>query len=374
MRTLLCFVGLWSLLPGRLWAQPDSVGSIQRLEAVVQSGFIIPHSKELRPLAQTEPVGFELTYSRVRPDRRAWDACNCFARTGLYLSFVDYNNPAVLGQMLSLGGFFEPLLAYRGRAGVSVRATGGLAYLSRVHDPVTNPDNVFFSLPVSALLGLSLHLSYALLPQLDLTAAAHYNHISNGGIRQPNKGMNFPTLAVGLAWQPRRVVFPDYRKDRRPLESRWAGRVQVFGSVNVLAATDRFPEVSRPLFGTALTGLYRLNRFHALSLGTEVVADAAVRERIRRDGSDRRFGQVGLLAGYELAQGRYRFGLQFGYQVFHPGTPYSDRFYQRYQLLYAAARRLELGIGLRATGHVAKGFDLRVGWALGHSVNRLMTE
>jgi hypothetical protein len=36
-----------------------------------------------------------------------------------------------------------------------------------------------------------------------------YNHISNGGIKKPNKGMNFPMVTIGLN---RYLSQPNYKK------------------------------------------------------------------------------------------------------------------------------------------------------------------
>src|SRR5690606_34043823 len=70
--------------------------------------------------------------------------------------------------------------------------------LSRYFDPVSNPDNVFFSVPVNFLVILAPGLEYRFSPGWSGQFSLGYNHISNGGQRQPNKGMNYPMVGVGL--------------------------------------------------------------------------------------------------------------------------------------------------------------------------------
>ena len=47
-----------------------------------------------------------------------------------------------------------------------------------------------------------------------LTASGNYNHISNGGLKQPNKGINYPTLALGLDYIPNPILIQNREKRR----------------------------------------------------------------------------------------------------------------------------------------------------------------
>lgn len=342
---------------------PDSLRPHRQLGLRLHNGFIIPHSPELKPLTQTNPLGVELSYSRMGLSRAVWERCNCFARVGGYVNYVSFNNPAVLGRTFGGGAFFEPVVFYRPKLYATVRTTVGLTYLTRVYDPVDNPQNIFFSMPFSAWLGVSFNLHHRLTSTFDLIATASYNHISNGGTRQPNKGMNFPTLALGVAYNPTLLQLPDTRPWRGGrLAQRWTGRMVAFGSVRVLEAGDGYPEVTRLMGGLIATGGYRLNRFHALTGGLEYVGDGYVRERMRRDTVGGNHRQVALLAGYELWPGRYTFAIHLGYNLLRPDREYAEGFFQRYQLLYRFPNRLIVGVGLKADRHIAKGFDVRVGY------------
>ncbi|GAA4405703.1 hypothetical protein GCM10023187_24370 [Nibrella viscosa] len=363
MKVILCLLITGYLPMAAVQAQPDSAARSEQISARLHYGFIIPHSESVRAVSNTNPAGVELTYSRMALSRRAWENCNCFARIGAYLNYTSFANPSILGETFGAGAYFEPLLSYRRRTTFSLRATAGLAYLTRVYDEQTNPQNMFFSMPLSGLLALSLNGYYQLAGQLQLVTSINYNHISNGGTRQPNKGMNFPTASVGLAYQPRPVAIPDTRQWRAaPLTNRWIARAMLFGTIKVLEATDRYPETPRTQWGTTLTTGYRVSRLHAFSGGVEYINDNAVREYIRRENQPDNFRQLALLAGYELWPGRYTFSIHMAYNALRPGPNYADKIYQRYQLLYRAPAGLTAGIGLKADRQVADGFDVRLGY------------
>jgi len=329
---------------------------------LVHTGFIIPHAPDLKALAQSRPVGLEFAFSRTPLSRKAFERCNCFARTGGYLHYIAFNNPAQLGRTVGIGGFFEPLILPQRPLYVSLRTTAGLTYLTRIYNAGTNPDNTFFGSAVSGFMALSVALNYRLHSHWQVSAMAQYNHISNGGIRQPNRGMNFPTAGLSLTYAPNPLPFPSPDRWFRPrLTNRWTHRLTAFGAVRTLPQTAAYPEQAGWSWGLTATAGYRVTRFHAFTGGLELVNDTYLRLQLQRSGLVQPYGQLGLLGGYELWLGRYVFATHLGWNIRQPGVLLGSPFFQRYQLLYTLRNRYQLGVGLRAKLNVAEGFDIRLG-------------
>ncbi|MFD2570874.1 acyloxyacyl hydrolase [Spirosoma soli] len=349
------------LLLSYLLLMPED--SVRRQFGVqTQAGFIIPHAPDLQAVSQSRPVGIELTYSRTSLHRTAYERCNCFARVGAYVNYFTFNNPAELGQTIGAGAFFEPLIRYRKPLYFSLRATAGLTYLTRVYDAESNPRNTFYSAPLSGLLALSAGVHYRVTSRIHLSATANYNHISNGGTRQPNRGMNFPTAGIGLTYTPGSMSFPDPRRWARPrLERHFTKRLMAFGSIRTLPEVDNFPERAEWLWGVTATAGYRLSRFHAFTGGLEFVDDRYRREQLRRENSTSDYRELALLGGYELWLGRYIFTIHAGWNVYQPNELLEGRIFQRYQLLYSFPKRFLVGVGLKSKLNVAEGFDVRMG-------------
>ena len=342
---------------------PTPADSVERQFGIrLYRGFIIPHAPDLRDISQTRPTGIELTYSRTAFSREAYERCNCFARVGAYANYGAFGNPAELGRTYGAGAFFEPLIRYRQPLYFSLRATAGLAYLTRVYNAETNPRNTFFGASISGMLALSAGAHYRLTDRLHLSATASYNHISNGGTRQPNRGMNFPTVGLGMIYVANPHPFPNPRMWVQPaLHRRLTTRILTVGSARVLPKTSSASEQVAWVWGITATAGHRLSQFHAVTGGVEFLDDRYVRGQLRRKNITTNHRQLGLLGGYELWLGRYIFSTHLGWNVYQPTGLLGSRAFQRYQLLYMFRKRWLIGVGLKARLNVAEGFEARMG-------------
>ncbi|GAB3897920.1 hypothetical protein GCM10028803_16670 [Larkinella knui] len=359
----LCFLIHFSkVASGQITA--DTLKSQRQFGLTWQQG--ISKSSQVVPASRQPPIGIELTYSQVSRGRQAWENCHCFAQVGGYINYITFRNPVPLGRTAGAGLFFEPLINYRRRLYFSVRVLAGLTYLTRVYDPLTNPTNDHFSMPVSALIAASFLSHYRLTRLWNLTLGATYNHISNAGTRLPNQGMNIPTIALGAQYQLHPAFFPDTRLWKpAPLSRRWMSRALLMASVRVLPKTDKKPEMTLPVFGLNVTGGYRMTRNHALSAGFELVDDRYFKEQVitwtKGRVTDAR--QATLLAGYEFWQGRFIFAAHHGWNIVRPQW-YKPTTYQRYNLLYRIQNGITIGMSVKAYGENTKGFSVMAGYSL----------
>lgn len=323
-------------------------------------GFIIPHASELRDIADSHPWGLELDVSFHFTGREAWQYLQGYPRLGASLAYFNFDNPDVLGNAYSLIFFAEPFLSAHRDFSFSFRLGTGISYMDTPYHPETNPENLFYSTAISFPLLANIMANYQLSELLLLRTGATYHHISNGGISQPNKGINFPTITAGLNYVLRPASFPV----RQSTEGIEAGKERNYLVALIGSATNSPDDPSKqiPLIGATAYVSQRIGRLSALTAGAEWVADFALREHIREDKQeeDTDFQRGALLAGHELRIGRIRFSQQLGIYVYAP-YPARDRVYQRYGLEYHTRNKLFFGINLKAHRHVADFLDARVG-------------
>ncbi len=321
-------------------------------------GFIIAHTPDLKPISQTNPYGFQIEMSKLRTSDKAWKTCFCYGRTGFSFAYFNYANPSVLGSSYNLNYFVEPYFTYRGALKLSLRGSIGATYLDTIFDEETNPDNLLFSTHLSFYLALSLNLNYHFNDKYAINLSANYNHISNGGQKQPNKGMNFPTLSIGVD----RII--DYTPLKpKPNELKQYSRSWSYytGAFASLRSADREAEsTNHPLIGVFGGALKPLSGINGFNLGAELWYDWSDRKQVQQlELNDSSFSSAVTL-GHHFSVGDFYFLQQFGIYLTRPENIQANWMYQRYSFWYRIANRWTVGASLIAYGRRADHMDGRL--------------
>lgn len=326
-------------------------------------GFIIPHSEKIKSISHSNPRGLELDIGWHLTGENAWQYCYCYPRTGLMISYFDYDNPEILGRSFILTPYIEPFFSAGSHFSASVKTGIGIAYLDNIYDPVTNPENHFYSTHFSFLLFMNFSLNYRLNDNINFRAGGYYNHISNGGNSQPNKGINFPTASLGIDYYPESSSFParsreDYHKEE---DRSSAFRFSVFFTLKEISKDDRR---KYPVYGISPKYSYQVGRLSAVSGGFEFVSDGSLKQQITEyDIADSDHIRLSLFAGHELLIGRFNFYQELGIYIYSPWKA-KDPVYQRYGLEYFIHKNLLAGASFKSHRHVADFLDFRISYSL----------
>ena len=342
----------------------DSLKPAIALGVRPQYGFVILHSRDIRPIGQSYPRGLSVDVSWHRISEKAYSSCLCFPRIGVSTTFWDFDNPEVLGKGVTSVFFLEPFFGATHIMSFSIRSGFGLAYANKPYDDVKNPDNLSYSTRLSFAMLLAANLNYRLNDRIMLSLSANYNHISNGGMKEPNKGINYPSASIGLDY-----YLNDHLKFRNYESADWrlaAGKRSKFhfwvsGTAKQISGSGELKRY--PVVGLNARFARQVSRINALNVGLDFLSDGAHREEIQRSGSNDDHLKAGVLIGNEFLLGRFNFSQQFGVYVYDPYNREAD-VYQRYGLDYQIIPGLFSGIGLKAHGHVADFLDFRIGISL----------
>ena len=327
-------------------------------------GFIIPHSKAISDIANSNPWGIEADLAWHLMREKVWKYCYCFPRAGLSLNYINFSLPDVLGHSVALYPYIEPYIRPHRKFSISFRFGIGPAVVTRVYDADSNPDNFFFSNHLSFIAMLNAALNYRLGNRLSTRVAFNYNHISNGGLDQPNVGMNFPTLNAGMDYSLSPVCFPERARDTMQVlyaDKTWWDIYLLGSRKNV----NNGEEDHYAVLGAGVYYNYLLLRVLALNAGTELISDLSEKERIRREyihdpESAPDHLRAAVLLGLDLIFGRITFVHQWGFYYYAP-YPAKSSVYQRYGLNLRFTERFYLGVNIKAHGHVADIMDVRLG-------------
>jgi len=328
-------------------------------------GFIIPHSRAIEEVSHTNPYGFEISINRLQTSYSRWQVFNSYWFSGVQAGYFNYQYPEVLGSVFDLTVYAEPVLKYGPDYFFTVRGGMGLSYHTRFYDKDENPLNQFFSTSLNFPLFVELRFKYRVAGRTYMTLSGCYNHISNGGFKQPNKGMNFPTVAIGLENFNKIATSLDHSYSS---EAYLTGRiisfsVQALTALKILEETDIYPEEPVLVYGVSGRFARQAKTWYSLNAGIEMIVDGYLRGLVRREGTGPDHKRLAITAGQDFLLGKVIFTQYLGFYIYSPFKARSP-VYQKYELAYKLLPGLSAGVYLKAHLHVAELMGLNVSYTI----------
>lgn len=302
----------------------------------------------LSSFKRNHPQSFQIDFGSLKKSQEKWNYCNCYSINGVSLSYINFGNPSQLGQAFTISAFAEPTLLHVNRFALSLRASAGFALLNNVYDSVSNKESIFFSTKLSYLLTIGSNATYRLSQNFILRGGVQFSHISNGGRRDPNEGMNFPGVGLGLSY-----LFNPEPLTQRPKEKfdgkSWSLLVHGFGAQRTAQANINWPEEVRWVGGINIGLIRRISRLNGVGGGGEIYYDGINSVFQQQSGRTIWTTVGGASIQHYLFFGKLLFGQQFAWYV-TPNTGYQKNIYQRYFLEYELAKNWYAGVSLKAHG------------------------
>ena len=329
-------------------SQHDSSGIIYDVSAKFLHSSIWTGRGSLQQFTKDHPWALQIDLGILNNSQRAWNYCNCYSRNGVSVGYINFANPTRLGNAFTVSVFTEPILILRNRFSLSLRGNVGFAFLNKVYDSLSNKENIFFSAKLSYYLAMGLNASYKIGKDFNLSVSGQFNHISNGGKRDPNEGMNFPSVNIGVSY-----LFNSQKLERRPNE-KFAGKTfdviaHIFGAQRTVPATTVWPEEKRLVTGINLGLIKRIGRLNAFGVGGEIYYDGINEVNQQRSGQIQQTTVGGVSIQHYLFFGKLLFGQHFAWYV-TPNTGYQKNIYQRYFLEYELEKNWYAGVSLKSHG------------------------
>ncbi len=337
----------------------DSINTRQYIIGLrSHQGFIFRHSDELKnTTVQTYPWGIEADFSLLLTDKKSWSYCSCYPRTGFSFGYINFNSD-LLGYALPLIGYIEPFISNGNTLSISIRFGIGLAYLNNPYDSIDNPDNLFYSTHISFPVVLNAGLNYRLNNHWNLRLSGSFNHISNGGIKKPNKGINYPTIKLGTDYTFNPYSLPEWEQSGHDLsKNRWRFMVASGGSAK---PTHKGKKKRYPVYTINSCASRRLSRLSGISIGLEFINDLSLKQLLYDKGINKDHKRGAVLVGHEMLIGRFNFSQRVGLYLYSPYKA-MDPVYQRYGLAFNLSELLYTGVSIKAHRHVADFLDFRIG-------------
>jgi hypothetical protein len=348
------------LLATATFGQPTRPGKsgIPVYQTGVHTGFIFAHSVDVQNTAGARPQIYEAIVGKWRNDSTTWNICRCGTLRSFSLALHHYD-VGILGHGVSASYALEPMFRLTRRSSLSVRSVAGLAYLTNPFHVQKNPTNQSYSLAVSAYLALGFGYWWRVSDHWQIGTHVLYQHISNGGLQQPNKGINWPTVGISANYSLQPRSFRTFNRASVAFSDDIRWDVTTFGVAKRVGGQPDGRSIRYLIAGIGLQGAKQVGRINNFAAGLEILWDDATGSRLRADEQRLDPWRVSVYTGHEFVLGNFLFSQRLGMYLYQAGN-YFDRIYHSWGLAYRISDHWMGGVNLRAHRQVADFTDLRL--------------
>lgn len=356
------FCGLASYICGnnfKKYSQP-----VYYLSATANYGYIIKHRKAVQGIGNVYPKGLEFNIGYQTNGNRYWHQLHNFPRVGLQVLLYDLQRPKEFGYAIHFTPYMDLFLLKSKRHDLYIKIGTGLGFYSKHYDNNNNPENKFMGQTLCMTGVFSLNYRFQFTPNWSSITTLNFNHGSNGSLRQPNLGINIPSLAAGIHYtfhperiQFKRSVLPDYKKSTNlffsiSFSSRQSA-AEPLNDVNYFASTQ------------SLALGQRISRKSALLVGLDACYDQSLRYNLRETPEyiARKYTiwRFATLIGYEfLLHEKFRVTFQNAFYLYDP-YDLDVPVYQRLGFKYLPHKNLYFGYYLKTHVYKADFWEFAIG-------------
>jgi len=179
-------------------------------------------------------------------------------------------------------------------------------------------------------------------------------------LKEPNKGVNWPTIGIHLVGYNRPV---ELYRGSRVRDTSWHNRgwrkdLAVFGIGKRLLNANGESE-RHPVAGMMVQAGKQVGVINQVNAGAEWSYDGTIDKRLDDDNIAGSPYKVAFTGGHEFLLGRFIFSQHAGVYILND-NPYTESWFHRWGLMYRAGKNLWLGFNLKAHLHVADYADVRL--------------
>ena len=208
-------------------------------------------------------------------------------------------------------------------------------------------------------MGLSNY--YFINPKTALNLSFIFNHISNGGLKNPNHGLNFPGINFGLNYYFEKPNYHYSVSAKSKIDPAIAKYITVFYSATT---ANSYSTKRYAIFGLELSGVKKINGVLFSTTAISLYQDKAVQQRLKQDSvSVQNQYRCGIASGIGFNMGKANFASSLGVYVYDPINYYA-RIYHQHEISYQLNKQWAVGINLKAHTYIANYTDIRIKYLL----------
>lgn len=330
------------------------------LEGKVHLGFIIPHHNEIRALTDGFFPVWEVSIVKQTDGRKPYQYYRHYPQVRLTYLYSDFGGSKQLGVMNAVLPNINLPLVLREKFICSFGMGLGLAHLSKKFDRINNYQNLAIGSNYNAAVRFELSMQFKLALQLQFNTGFSMLHISNGTIKAPNYGLNYPAIFAGFDWKVSGRKINLMKPENLNIKRRKIN-VRVMASVASKQIINVWDKDFR-ILATSLTISGYYNNTNKILIGFDGIYDETTKYLYEQEEKPTDYWvditKFGVNIGHEWTFSKISIFMNLGYYL-HNNNENNTTFYNKLGINYNFLKFAFVGLNLQT--HWAKADFLSVG-------------
>lgn len=354
--------------------------------AGTEYGGIIPTNESLNFYRHKAFTGYNVQFLKQTDGSRDWEKRFNYPQIGFGFFALDFLKGKDMGSPYGFYGIYNGKFKQWNRLKWMHSINFGMSFNSNYFDFDNQYYNISVGSKTNMYISLGTGLYYELGEHFDLGLNVKFNHLSNGSMKIPNKGLNMASGQLSLVYYPERVkpvvdtVYTPTEKHNTLEFSVFGGRKDTFYQGENRVDLPYYEGYNQDVYGADLLYMHQYSNKSAIGLGVGVnydgeynhqgyVVDSTLYQK-KRFSHDRLL--VSIVPTYRLIIGKLYVNIGAGVYPFKKTRKYdNDIVFQRIGLQYQITDRLFASFGIRASNfHIADYLEWRLGYTISKKKNK----
>ena len=180
--------------------QTDSIMDYS-ISAKYGYGYTYAHHSSFFYLIKNYIQTYEVDFNYRTKGNKLWHKLYHYPTVGFGYHHASLSNPQILGNANTLFTFISAPILETKNLKFSYKSSAGVAYLSKKFDLYNKNYNIAIGTNINAYLNLNLDFDIRVFDKVHALFGFGIFHYSNGGLQQPNRGLNNIYLQTGILYK-----------------------------------------------------------------------------------------------------------------------------------------------------------------------------
>lgn len=332
-------------------------------------GVVMPHHKSISYIINDKITAIELNLGFIPSADKNWAKLYKQPEVGLGIYHGSLGNKEVLGNVTALFPYLNFPISSGEKWELNTQFGIGIGFTKKHFDAVNNYRNIAIGTKFNAFFKLMVNGTYHLNSKWNINAGLGFNHMSNGSISAPNKGLNLLTASIGTQyyWNDKKINRANYK----PLKGKLANQFTIIWGhgIKQTAAKDHHKYYASSLSSGYSIGI---NAKQQIGFGIDLFYDTAA-NRGKWDfepeiGFKNRFSQAIFISHHIVIQS-FTIVANIGVYTYFNTSP-EKPLYTRLGVRYQLNKHFMTSLSLKA--HMGKADFIE--WGIGYRIKRKKNE